>query len=121
MPNSPLITFVDFSKELLFVLVERPIFEGIRLDAVQSRSPWARLLAECVSECFGTAILVLVGCSGVAQFVLSRGALSSFLSVNFAFGFGAMIAVFVSGPVSGKGVFHLFCFIAMIPLCLIDG
>ena len=84
------------------VLVERPIFEGIRLDAVQSKSPWLRLLAECVSECFGTAILVLVGCSGVAQFVLSRGALSSFLSVNFAFGFGAMIAVFVSGPISGK-------------------
>lgn len=84
------------------LLVERPIFEGIRLDAVRTRSPWIRLLAECVAELFGTAILVLFGCSGIAQYTLSKGTLSSFLSVNFAFGFGALIAVYVAGPVSGQ-------------------
>jgi glycerol uptake facilitator-like aquaporin len=72
------------------------------LDAVRSKSPWLRLLAECVAELFGTAILVVFGCSGIAQYTLSRGVLSSFLSVNFAFGFGAMIAVYVAGPISGK-------------------
>jgi len=72
------------------------------LDAVRSQSPWLRLLAECVAELFGTAILVLFGCSGIAQYTLSRGVLSSFLSVNFAFGFGALIAVYVAGPVSGR-------------------
>ncbi len=71
------------------------------MDAVKSRSPWFRLLAECIAELFGTAILVLFGCSGIAQYILSRGTLSSFLSVNFAFGFGALIAVYVAGPVSG--------------------
>jgi aquaglyceroporin related protein len=76
------------------------------LDAVRSRSPWLRLSAECIAEFFGTAILVLFGCAGIAQYVLSRGVLSSFLSVNFAFGFGALIAVYIAGPVSGK--FHLF-------------
>jgi glycerol uptake facilitator-like aquaporin len=71
------------------------------LDAVRSKSPWLRLTAECVAELFGTAILVVFGCSGIAQYTLSRGVLSSFLSVNFAFGFGALIAVYVAGPVSG--------------------
>lgn len=74
------------------------------MDAVRSRSPWLRLLAECVAECFGTAILVVFGCSGIAQYTLSRGVLSSFLSVNFAFGFGALIAVYVAGPVSGAHI-----------------
>ena len=76
-------------------LVERSIFE------VRTRRTWICLLAECLAEAFGTAILVLFGCSGVAQYILSRGVLASFLSVNFAFGFGAMIAVYVAGPVSG--------------------
>jgi hypothetical protein len=87
---------------LFYILVERPIFEGIRLDAVRSQSPWLRLLAECVAELLGTAILVIFGCSGIAQYTLSRGVLSSFLSVNFAFGFGAMIGVYVAGPISGE-------------------
>ena len=90
------------------------------MDAVQSRSPWARLLAECVSEFFGTIILVVVGCSGVAQFVLSRTALSSFLSVNFAFGFGAMIAVYVAGPVSGELFTNLLFHLKTTVLCFID-
>ncbi len=85
-----------------YVPVERPIFEGIRLDAVRSQSPWLRLLAECVAELLGTAILVIFGCSGIAQYTLSRGVLSTFLSVNFAFGFGALIAVYVAGPISGN-------------------
>ncbi len=71
---------------------------------MKSYSPWVRLLAECIAELFGTAILVLFGCSGIAQYTLSRGTLSSFLSVNFAFGFGAMIAVYVAGPVSGAHI-----------------
>ncbi|UJR28054.1 hypothetical protein I4U23_009310 [Adineta vaga] len=84
--------------------IQRPIFEGIRLDTVQSQTLWVRLLAECIAELFGTAILVVFGCSGIAQFTLSRGVLSSFLSVNFAFGFGALIAVYVAGPISGAHI-----------------
>ncbi len=68
---------------------------------MKSYSPWIRLLVECIAELFGTAILVLFGCAGIAQYTLSRGALASFLSVNFAFGFGAMIAIYIAGPVSG--------------------
>ena len=89
---------------LLSTLVQRPIFDGIRLDAVHTRNRWLRLLAECIAELFGTAILVLFGCSGIAQYTLSRGVLSSFLSVNFAFGFGALIAVYVAGPISGAHI-----------------
>ncbi|CAF1017940.1 unnamed protein product [Adineta steineri] len=82
-------------------MVPRPVFDGIRLDSNRLNNPWFRLLVECIAELFGTTILVLFGCSGIAQFTLSRGVLSSFLSVNFAFGFGALIAVYVAGPISG--------------------
>jgi len=75
--------------------------EVIRLEAVKLRSPWVRLLTECVAELFGTTILILFGCSSVAQYILSRGTLSSYLSVNFAFGFGTFIAIYVASPVSG--------------------
>jgi glycerol uptake facilitator-like aquaporin len=61
-----------------------------------------RLLAECFAELFGTLILVLVGCAGVAQSTVSNGDKGGFLSINLAFGLGAMIAVYVAGPVSGK-------------------
>ena len=74
------------------------------MDAVRTRNPWLRLLAECIAELLGTAILVLFGCSGIAQYTLSRGTLSTFLSVNFAFGFGALIAVYVAGPISGAHI-----------------
>lgn len=82
--------------------MEADKLESTRSDACLYRTRWFRLLAECIAELFGTAILVLFGCSGIAQYTLSRGVLSSFLSVNFAFGFGAMIAVYVAGPVSGN-------------------
>ncbi|CAF0723594.1 unnamed protein product [Adineta ricciae] len=78
--------------------------DSMLLDASHRFRPWIRLLAECIAELLGTAILVLFGCSGVAQFTLSRGKLSNFLSVNFAFGFGASIAVYVAGPVSGAHI-----------------
>ncbi|CAF0985981.1 unnamed protein product [Rotaria sordida] len=83
---------------------QRTTSEDIRGSAIRSHTPWLRLLAECLAELIGTAILVLFGCSGIAQYTLSRGTLSSFLSVNFAFGLGAMIAVYVAGPVSGAHI-----------------
>ncbi|CAF4226869.1 unnamed protein product [Rotaria magnacalcarata] len=57
------------------------------MDAIRSRSPWLRLLAECIAELLDTTILVVFGYSGIAQYTLSRGTLSSCLSVNFAIGF----------------------------------
>ncbi|CAF0860054.1 unnamed protein product [Rotaria sordida] len=90
------ITYSDFA--------QRTTSEDIRGSAIRSHTPWLRLLAECLAELIGTAILVLFGCSGIAQYTLSRGTLSSFLSVNFAFGLGAMIAVYVAGPVSGAHI-----------------
>ena len=82
-------------------------FESVPTQEKQIEIPlvrfsWKHLLAECVAELLGTAILVLVGCASVAQYVLSRGERSLFLSVDFAFGFGAMIGVYVAGPVSGN-------------------
>ncbi|UJR21387.1 hypothetical protein I4U23_024478 [Adineta vaga] len=84
-----------------FSTIEHTKSNGMDSDTIHSHRPWIRLLAECIAELFGTTILVLFGCSGIAQFTLSRGKLSSFLSVNFAFGFGALIAVYVAGPISG--------------------
>ena len=88
---------INQKKLFLFQIAERPICES----TVKSYGPWVRLLTECIAEFFGMTILILFGCSSIAQYTLSRGALSSFLSVNFAFGFGSMIAVYIAGPISG--------------------
>ncbi|CAF5168225.1 unnamed protein product, partial [Rotaria magnacalcarata] len=66
------------------------------LDAIRSRSPWLRLLAECIAELLDTTILVVFGYSGIAQYTLWRGTLSSCLSVNFAIGTDINPAVSIS-------------------------
>lgn len=46
--------------------------------------------------------LQMFGCGAVAQVVLSKGSHGIFLTVNFAFGFGATLGILVCGQVSGK-------------------
>uniref|UniRef100_A0A8B9JFG3 Aquaporin-3 n=1 Tax=Astyanax mexicanus TaxID=7994 RepID=A0A8B9JFG3_ASTMX len=43
----------------------------------------------------------MFGCGAVAQLVLSEGSHGMFLTVNFAFGFAAMLGILVCGQVSG--------------------
>ncbi|XP_061116201.1 aquaporin-3-like [Conger conger] len=59
------------------------------------------LLRQGLAECLGTLILVMFGCGGVAQVVLSAGTHGLFLTVNFAFGFAATLGILVCGQVSG--------------------
>ncbi|XP_074494350.1 aquaporin-3-like [Sebastes fasciatus] len=59
------------------------------------------LLRQALAECLGTLILVMFGCGAVAQLVLSKGSHGMFLTVNFAFGFAAMLGILVCGQVSG--------------------
>ncbi|XP_063051089.1 aquaporin-3-like [Engraulis encrasicolus] len=60
-----------------------------------------KLMRQALAECLGTLILVMFGCGAVAQLVLSGGTHGMFLTVNFAFGFAAMLGILVSGQVSG--------------------
>lgn len=48
----------------------------------------------------------MFGCGAVAQSVLSGGTHGRFLSVNFAFGFAAMLGILICGQVSGKQTHH---------------
>ncbi|XP_078127438.1 aquaporin-3-like [Sander vitreus] len=59
------------------------------------------LLRQALAECLGTRILVMFGCGAVAQLVLSGGSHSTFLTVNFAFGFAETLCILVSGQISG--------------------
>ncbi|KAL4617454.1 aquaporin-3-like [Arapaima gigas] len=59
------------------------------------------LMRQALAECLGTLILVMFGCGSVAQLVLSGGSHGLFLTVNFAFGFAAMLGILVCGQVSG--------------------
>lgn len=59
------------------------------------------LVRQALAECLGTLILVMFGCGAVAQLVLSEGSHGMFLTVNFAFGFAAMLGILVCGQVSG--------------------
>ncbi|XP_024130305.1 aquaporin-3 [Oryzias melastigma] len=60
-----------------------------------------KLLRQSLAECLGTLILVMFGCGAVAQLVLSGGTHARFMTVNFAFGFGATLGILVCGQVSG--------------------
>lgn len=64
-----------------------------------------RLARELIAEAFGIFLLCLIGLSGVAQFVFYKreGSLTnaSFLSVNLGFGIGVIVAILVTGKVSG--------------------
>ncbi|KAA8592910.1 aquaporin-3a [Etheostoma spectabile] len=59
------------------------------------------LLRQALAECLGTLVLVMFGCGAVAQQVLSDGSHGMFLTVNFAFGFAAILGILVCGQVSG--------------------
>ncbi|KPP68012.1 aquaporin-3-like [Scleropages formosus] len=59
------------------------------------------LMRQALAECLGTLILVMFGCGSVAQLVLSGGSHGMFLTVNFAFGFAAMLGILVCGQISG--------------------
>ncbi|XP_063051088.1 aquaporin-3-like [Engraulis encrasicolus] len=59
------------------------------------------LLRQALAECLGTLILVMFGCGAVAQVQLSNGKFGIFLTINFAFGFAAMLGILVCGQVSG--------------------
>lgn len=56
---------------------------------------------EFLAEFLGTFILVSFGAGVNAQHVLSRGSAGSFLTVNFGWGMGCAMGVWVSGGISG--------------------
>ncbi|XP_063049266.1 aquaporin-9-like [Engraulis encrasicolus] len=62
------------------------------------------IIKEFLAEFLGTFILILFGCGSVAQTVLSRGALGEPLTIHIGFTTGVMLAVYVSGGVSGGHV-----------------
>ncbi|KAM9493915.1 aquaporin-9b [Clarias gariepinus] len=59
------------------------------------------IVREFIAEFLGTFVLILFGCGSVAQAVLSRGALGEPLTIYIGFTTGVMLAVYVSGGVSG--------------------
>ncbi|KAF4091086.1 hypothetical protein AMELA_G00033070 [Ameiurus melas] len=62
------------------------------------------IIREFLAELLGTFVLILFGCGSVAQAVLSRGALGEPLTIHIGFTTGVMLAVYVSGGISGGHV-----------------
>ena len=56
---------------------------------------------EALAEFLGTFVLIVFGAGVVAQFVLSREAAGSYLSINLAWGLGVVMGCYVAGGVSG--------------------
>ena len=64
-----------------------------------------KIAREFLAEILGTFLLVVFGLASVAQFKLEKQASEyaySFISVNFAFGFGLTCGAVVIGKISGK-------------------
>ncbi|XP_046696497.1 aquaporin-9b [Silurus meridionalis] len=62
------------------------------------------IIREFLAEFLGTFVLILFGCGSVAQAVLSRGTVGEPLTIHIGFTTGVMLAVYVSGGVSGGHV-----------------
>lgn len=59
------------------------------------------LIREFLAEFLGTLVLVLFGCSSIAQAKLSHGKLGSMLSINLSWGLGLAMGAFIAGNISG--------------------
>nr|XP_055058823.1 aquaporin-9-like [Misgurnus anguillicaudatus] len=62
------------------------------------------IIREFLAELLGTFVLILFGCGSVAQNVLSKGQQGENLTVHFGFTLGVMLAVYMSGGISGGHV-----------------
>nr|CAD2185210.1 unnamed protein product [Meloidogyne enterolobii] len=67
--------------------------ESLRHSSFRIRD---RLLVNLLSEFLGTFLLVLIGCSSIAQFILSEAKLNNHLQVCLAWGFAIFLAVTVT-------------------------
>nr|BDI24357.1 aquaporin-5 [Peronia verruculata] len=72
-----------------------------RVDSSGDEAKVSCILRESLAEFLGTAILMIFGMGSVAQFVLSQGNTGSTDQVRWAWGFGVMFGVYVSGGLSG--------------------
>jgi MIP family channel proteins len=61
----------------------------------------AGIYREMLAEFLGTFVLIVFGVGVVAQFVLSKGAAGSYLSINIAWGLAVMMGCYVSAGVTG--------------------
>lgn len=59
------------------------------------------LMRELYAEFLGTFILIMFGAGAVAQFVLSAGKNGSYLAINFGWGLGVAMGIYVAGGVTG--------------------
>lgn len=77
----------------------------LRSDAVtsllESITITNQLIREMLAEFLGVLLLCSIGNGAVAQMVLSRNKNGDFISVNWAYGLGVAMAVYVAGNVSG--------------------
>ncbi|XP_072920339.1 aquaporin-3-like isoform X5 [Hemitrygon akajei] len=64
------------------------------------------LVKQCLAECLGTLIHTMLGCGAIAQFTLSCGTHTEFLSVTFAIGFAVALGILVTSKVSEKLWLH---------------
>jgi MIP family channel proteins len=59
------------------------------------------MVREFLAEFLGTLVLVLFGCSSIAQAKLSNGQAGSMFSINWSWGLGLTMGAFIAGNVSG--------------------
>ncbi len=59
------------------------------------------LVQELFAEFLGTFVLIMFGAGVVAQYVLSEGRNGSYLAVNFGWGLGVAMGIYVAGGVTG--------------------
>ena len=100
---------LDIQKAFVFLSNNTSISHTAPITSSDYLSQQRKLLKLlCAQDVFGAKhkpvflfSLQMFGCGAVAQLVLSGGSHGMFLTVNFAFGFAAMLGILVCGQISG--------------------
>ncbi|VDN05279.1 unnamed protein product [Thelazia callipaeda] len=80
------------------VLFQLPNTPELARNAIRIK---ATLLRNAISECVGTFLLLFVGTSIIAQLILFRGSVNSWVQINVGWGFAITISVTAVSHISG--------------------
>lgn len=71
---------------------------------LEARKIKNNLIREMMAEFLGVLVLVVIGNGSIAQSLLSRQTAGETISINFAYGLGVTMAIYIAGNVSGAHV-----------------
>ncbi|RDW77789.1 aquaporin-like protein [Coleophoma cylindrospora] len=90
-------TTLSSIRKTIGLSAEAPILEGHEVHSHLAWSSVRVIMREPFAEFFGTFIMILFGDGSVAQVLLSGSGFGNYQSINWAWGLGVMLGIYVAG------------------------